>query len=191
MGPPMWTEGTMASDEARFEGLYNRHYREVLAYCLRRCVPVDGYAAANEVFEIAWRRIGELPEREGELPWLYVVARRVVWRQRRSSTRFRRLISRVGSLPGAGETDPETVVVQRFEYEEVLGAARRLSRGDVEVLRLAAWEGLPHAQIDEILGCSVAAVDLRLHRAKVRLAKRYRTETHHGPTTATMGGRRS
>jgi RNA polymerase sigma-70 factor (ECF subfamily) len=181
----------MASVEARFDGLYDRYYRQVLAYCLRRCDPADGYAAANEVFAIAWRRIDDVPEGEVALPWLYVVARRVVWKQRRGSTRFRRLVARVGSLPRTGESDPETVVVQRSEYEDVLDAARRLSRADQEVLRLAAWEGLPHAQIAEILGCSVAAVDQRLHRAKVRLTKLYRAATRHGPSTAATGGRQS
>ena len=179
----------MASDEARFDGLYDRHYREVLAYCLRRCDPVDGYAAANEVFEIAWRRIGELPEGEGELPWLYVVARRVVWKQRRSNTRFRRLMTRAGTVPAPRQPDPGTVVVQRAEFERVLEAAHRLSRQDQEVLRLAAWEGLPHAQISEILGCSVAAVDQRLHRAKIRLAKQFHGAVRSG-TDVAKGGER-
>ena len=178
----------MASDEARFDGLYDRHYREVLAYCLRRSDPVDGYAAANEVFEIAWRRIGELPEGEGELPWLYVVARRVVWRQRRSSKRFRRLISRIGTMPPPRQPDPGTVVVQRAEYERVLEAAHRLSRQDHHLLQLAAWEGLPHAQIAEILGCSIDAADQRLHRAKVRLTKLYEAAVPTGSSVAEGGG---
>ena len=50
-----------------------------------------------------------------------------------------------------------------------------------EVLSLAAWEGLPHSEIAEVLGCSIAAVDQRLHRAKQRLARHYhainRTQT--------------
>jgi RNA polymerase sigma-70 factor (ECF subfamily) len=178
----------MASVEARFDGLYDRYYRQVLAYCLRRCDPADGYAAANEVFAIAWRRIDDVPKGEVALPWLYVVARRVVWKQRRGTTRFRRLVARVGSMPQGGDPNPETVVVQRSEYEDVLDAARRLGRADQEVLRLAAWEGLPHAQIAEILGCSVAAVDQRLHRAKVRLTKQYRAATHDGRANAAMGG---
>jgi RNA polymerase sigma-70 factor (ECF subfamily) len=64
-------------------------------------------------------------------------------------------------------------VVQRAEYDAVLEAASRLSSRDREVLNLAAWEGLPHREIADILGCSLAAVDQRLHRAKGRLARHY------------------
>ncbi len=44
--------------------------------------------------------------------------------------------------------------------------------GDVdrEILRLAAWEDLPHAQIAEVLDLTVSAVSVRLHRARGRLA---------------------
>jgi len=85
-------------------------------------------------------------------------------------------------LPGGdGFPDPETVVVQRAEYDAVLEAASRLNVRDREVLSLAAWEGLPHREIAEVLGCSIAAVDQRLHRAKQRLARHYhainRTQT--------------
>jgi RNA polymerase sigma-70 factor (ECF subfamily) len=55
-----------------------------------------------------------------------------------------------------------------------LRAAASLSRSDREMLSPAAWEGLPHREIAEILGCSIAAVDQRLHRAKQRLTKQYR-----------------
>ena len=64
-------------------------------------------------------------------------------------------------------------MVQRAEYDAVLEAASRLNVRDREVLNLAAWEGLPHSEIAEVLGCSIAAVDQRLHRAKKRLARHY------------------
>ena len=73
----------------------------------------------------------------------------------------------------AGGPDPATVVVRRAEYDAVVVAASRLSTQDREVLNLAAWEGLPHREIAEVLGCSIDAVDQRLHRAKQRLAKQY------------------
>jgi RNA polymerase sigma-70 factor (ECF subfamily) len=104
---------------------------------------------------------------------LFVVAKRVLYRRRRGSQRFRRLVEKAGSVRHHGGPDPETVVVQRAEYAAVLEAAARLSVRDREVLNLAAWVGLPHREIAEILGCSIAAVDQRLHRAKQRLAKHY------------------
>jgi RNA polymerase sigma-70 factor (ECF subfamily) len=133
----------------------------------------DAYDAANEVFAIAWRRIEDVPAGEAARPWLFVVARRVVFRRGRSARRFRRQVGRAVSSAGSGQPDPETVVVQRAELDLVLQAASHLSREDREVLNLAAWEGLPHREIAEVLGCSIPAVDQRLHRAKQRLAKQY------------------
>ena len=159
--------------ERRFDELYQQHFRDVLAYCLRRGPVAEGYDAANEVFAIAWRRIDEIPPGQPARPWLFVVAKRVLHRRWRSTHRWRRLVTRAAAMPGSRFPDPETVVVQRAEYDAVLEAASRLSARDREVLSLAAWEGLPHREIAEVLGCSIAAVDQRLHRAKQRLAQHY------------------
>lgn len=160
--------------DRRFDELYEQHFRPVLAYCLRRSPAQDGYDAANEVFTIAWRRIEHVPLGEAARPWLFVVAKRVLYRRWRSAHRFRSLVGRAAAQGSAGQPDPETVVVQRAELDGVLKAAADLSRKDREVLSLAAWEGLSHREIAEILGCSIDAVDQRLHRAKQRLAKQYR-----------------
>ena len=71
-------------------------------------------------------------------PWLFVVAKRVLYRRRRGAKRFRRLVEKAGGIRHHGGPDPETVVVQRAEYEAVLQAAARLSVRDREVLNLAA-----------------------------------------------------
>ncbi len=71
------------------------------------------------------------------------------------------------------QADPVAIVVRRAEYDAVIEAASRLSPQDREILSLAAWEGLPHRAIAQVLGCSIAAVDQRLHRAKQRLARQY------------------
>ena len=164
----------MSAADRRFDELYEQHFRPVLAYCLRRSPSQDGYDAANEVFAIAWRRIEVVPPGEAARPWLFVVARRVLYRRWRSARRFRNLAGRASAPGGAGQPDLETVVVQRAELDRVLKAAASLSRSDREVLSLAAWEGLAHREIAEILGCTIAAVDQRLHRAKQRLTKQYR-----------------
>ena len=162
-----------AAHDGRLDSLYSQYFREVLAYCARRGSLDDAYDAANEVFTIAWRRIADVPAGDAARPWLFVVAKRVVYRRRRGAKRFRRLVEKAGTIRSHGGPDPETVVVQRAEYAAVMDAAARLSLRDREVLKLAAWEGLPHREIAEILGCSIAAVDQRLHRAKQRLAKQY------------------
>ena len=168
----------MPTGKERFDRLYDRYNQEVLAYCLRRVATVDGYAAANEVFEIAWRRIDDVPDGDAARAWLFTVARRVVYRYWRGASRFRRLIGRV-SVVDSPPPIPEEVVVRRVELDGVLEALARLNPRDRELLQLAAWEELPHAEIAESLGCSVAAVDQRLHRAKGKLAAEYDRVMEH------------
>ena len=80
-----------SATDRQFRAMYDEHFRAVLAYCLRRIPADDAYDAANEVFATAWRRIGDVPTGDATLPWLYVVARRVIYRRRRSLRRFRNL----------------------------------------------------------------------------------------------------
>lgn len=174
--------------DRRFGELYHQCFADVLAYCLRRSPSADGYDAANEVFAIAWRKIDDVPLGDAARPWLFVVARRVVHRRWRGVRRFRRLAERVAAVRYDDLPGPEAEVVRHAEYEAVLEAASRLSRNDREVLSLAAWEGLAHREIAEVLGCSIAAVDQRLHRAKKRLAKEYRAVSRNPSRPHVMEG---
>lgn len=106
----MRTEEWAMGANGRFAELYERHFREILAYCLRRGPADDGYDA-------------------------------------------------------------------------VLEAASHLNARDREVLDLAAWEGLPHREIAEILGCSIAAVDQRLHTSRSTRSQVRATERWYSTTT--------
>lgn len=182
----------MTRTDAWFDRLYERHQRHVLAYCLRRTSRADADDAVSETFAVAWRRRDDMPDAGKELPWLYGVARRVLSHQRRSTDRRRRLALRVQALQDPPPPQPDTVVVQLAEYEQVRAAVDRLRPEDREVLLLAAWEGLSHAEIGAALDCSTAAATKRLARAKERLAKQYRTMTgttnHRPPASAAEGG---
>lgn len=174
--------GTVVAKEAEFRSLYDRHYEAVHRYFLRRSNAAAAPDQTHEVFLVAWRRIDEVPRGEETLLWLYGVAANVAAHQRRSMARGARLDDKLRSVPSDEPTGPEPLVVRKAEYDRVLAAAGRLKPSDQEILRLAAWEELPHENISRLLGCSVAAVDQRLHRARKRLAKEYRrihTTGHH------------
>lgn len=176
----------MSSPAMQFNKLYERHHRPVLAYCLRRTSEADAYDAASEVFAVAWRRLDDIP-RDKELPWLYGVARRVLSRQWRGARRFARLATRVESQPRQASPDIATAVVQRDHDSLIHIAMAKLRTGDREILRLAAWEGLPHSEIAEVLDITVAAVDQRIHRAKKRLATSYDDLSATSPSAASEG----
>lgn len=163
----------MARDEDWFDRLFQRHHASLLAYCVRRAGPADGQDATSEVFSIAWRRRADVPSGDAEIRWLYGVARNVVSHHWRSARRKRRLAEKVGAVRSLPVPGPDTVVIERSEYATIRQAIAELRPADREVLLLSAWEGLSHREIAGVVGCSQAAVDKRMVRAKARLAKRY------------------
>ena len=64
---------------------------------------------------------------------------------------------------------PDVVVLGRLALDEAREALQQISEGDRSALLMGAVEGLPQEQIAAALGCSVAAVKVRIHRARLRL----------------------
>lgn len=62
-------------DRKRFDELWNEHAASIYAYAARRVGRETAEEVVADVFAVAWRRIGDLPERE--LPWLYGLGRNV------------------------------------------------------------------------------------------------------------------
>lgn len=144
----------------------------MLAYILRRCRDdADAHDALAETFIVAWRRFDRIPGGDHDsLLWLYGVARRVLANHRRGSRRRVQLSSRLEALPRPS-VEFETELVSRAEADVVLAAMAELRPKDREILLLAAWEGLSHAEIGTVLGCSENASAIRLHRARQRLSE--------------------
>lgn len=149
----------------RFEELFRSHYPAVRGYALRRSSPDAAQDAVAETFLVAWRRLDDVPE--DALPWLFGVARRVLANQRRSSGRGAALEQRLAGAAGGAQVDLEESVT---ESEVVRSALALLSERDREALILVAWHGLSGKRAARAAGCSRAAFDVRLHRARRRLA---------------------
>ena len=158
--------------EARFRRLFDDHYRIVMAYALRRTQAADdAHDVTSETFAVAWRRLDDVPtDRDGQVSWLLATARRVLANLHRSHRRRRALQDRVVA-DGGGTDVARDVGEATGEVDLVRTALGQLPDTDREILRLAAWEDLPHAQIAEILDLSVSAVSVRLHRARQRLTE--------------------
>jgi RNA polymerase sigma-70 factor (ECF subfamily) len=165
--------------ERRFCCLYQEHYRSVQAYAVRRVGPGEDAAdVVAEVFTIAWRRLARIPEPPADRLWLYGVARRVVAGKLRSARRLRHLTVRLQAShasrhPGAQVQD-STACLDRgladgTERDRLVAAIARLRPAEREALALVLWEELSHAEAARVLGCSVNAVAIRVHRAKTRL----------------------
>lgn len=188
----MNTEG--GAPEAEFRTFYERSHLQVLSYCLRRAPDRDiALDAASDTYVVAWRRFEDLPRgSDGDrLVWLFAVARRVLANQRRSDERRSGMRRRFRMLrPDPEGSSPEREAVIREEHSRVLEAMQRLSENDRELLRLDTWEELPHRQLAQYFGTTENAIDVRLHRARKRLAQEYdRLErTHRGRRDDRTGG---
>ena len=156
------------TDEAAFRELFSATYSQLVAYARRRLFDTtDADDVVSEVYATAWRRRASRDADAPALPWLYGIAANVLRNQWRADGRRLQLVERLEAQPAqepAAVTDPA-----ESQQEDLRTALKRLSFDDQEVLRLVAWEGLSHAEVGQVLGCSTNAVGIRLHRARQRL----------------------
>ena len=167
-------------DEQWFTGMYAAHYPDIIRYGIRRLADLDASTElAQEVFEVAWRRRGEVPD--NSLPWLYGVARRLLanrWRARRTHPPVDSLAD-AGVIQATDASEPTSIA----GIADLHAAMARLSEIDREILRLVGWEQLTVAEAAIVLGSTRTAAKVRLHRARRRLAALL---TMSVPTTAPL-----
>ena len=121
---------------ARFEALYSANNAAVRTYVRRRVDSQDADDVVADVFVVAWRRLGDVPE--DPLPWLLGVARRVMANRWRGATRAAALRDRMMFERPALAPSPSMTPGPR----EVLRALSAMREKDRETLLLVAWEGL-------------------------------------------------
>lgn len=163
----------MPPDDARFGDLYERYHRQIYAYCRRRTQPEMVDDAVADTFLTAFRKIDDIPADDAALPWLYGVAFKVLGHQWRGRSRRGRLDRKLLGLGVASRPQPDEVIVARHEANQVREALGRLNNTDREILLLAAWEGLAHHEIAEVLSISEGAVRQRFYQAKKNLTRQY------------------
>jgi len=168
--------------QERFTALYDRYYRSVMGYVLLRVEQGVAEDVCSETFLVAWRRLDELPKQE--LPWLLGVARNILAKQREIRYRRKVLVDRIAALTTERDHIAWDVAEHVVDREQAISALRALREQDVEAMILATWYGLAPEQAATVMGCSVRAFNVRLHRARKRLAARLRQEA--GATRPTV-----
>jgi RNA polymerase sigma-70 factor (ECF subfamily) len=120
--------------------------------------------ALARTFEIAWRRLSDIPE--NPRAWLFGVARRVLAEQRRSAGRHESLVLRISETVASRTEDHAGILDARNAF---LAALMELPEQQREALLLVAWDGLSQHEAATVLGCSTSALAVRVHRARKRL----------------------
>jgi RNA polymerase sigma factor (sigma-70 family) len=173
------------ADEERFCTLYEMARPRIIAYALRRAAsPEEAADVVSETFEIAWRRLEDVPVSPDDLLWLYVTARHVLANSGRRLHRRGKLATRLAE--GLRAVD---VVDDPADEAGLLALSclRSLPAGDRELLMLTAWEGLTSTEVGRVLGCSPTAARIRIHRARARLEAEM---TQNGETEKQVGADR-
>ena len=170
----------------RFEEIYAAQCAPLLGYALRRTSNGDDAAdIVAETFLIAWRRLDDVPAGDGARLWLYGVARRVLANHHRGERKKSELSDRLSRDLAVVHHDPEYT----GELAVAATAFRSLADPDRELLALVGWEGLDHAEIAAVLGCSRNAVRIRLHRARARFAEAVSQFDRPAPVPDAIGDR--
>ena len=150
-----------------FSELYQRHAKDVHRFALY--LSGDANVAEDltaETFASALCGRAELRV-DTVKAYLIAIARNLY---RDALARERRLVA-IDDVPETVDPAPssENTASDRQAYEHVLRAIQRLPQPLREALVLAADQELRYDQIAVILGCSVGAVKVRVHRARIHL----------------------
>jgi RNA polymerase sigma-70 factor, ECF subfamily len=150
---------------ADFHDIYQRYARDVHRFTLHLSGdPALADDITAEAFVRLWTAPGEIRTATVK-SYLLAIARNLYLSGQR---RIRRETELDVSLATAAPS-PEKLAIVKDETRHVLEALGRLPEIDRAALLLHAREQMPYQEIASILGLSVPAVKVKVHRARVRL----------------------
>jgi RNA polymerase sigma-70 factor, ECF subfamily len=159
--------GFAAGDEAAVRAVYSRYAGPIVTVAMGT---LGKRELADEVVQTtmlkAWRAAASFDPSRDLAPWLYAIARRVAIdiyrREARAGTPEELTDDRAAVVPLSFE--------RTWEAWEVRCALERLPPDEREVVRLAHFLGMTHAEISEHLNVPLGTVKSRSNRAYKRLA---------------------
>jgi RNA polymerase sigma-70 factor, ECF subfamily len=124
--------------------------------------------ATQDTFATLWRRAGTYdPERAKVTTWLFVIARNRAIELLRSRNRVPEPHE---SIETVGEADdPADLVALADDAERIARAMAELPESQLEVIRLAYFDGLSHGEIADRLGQPLGTVKSRIRLGLDRL----------------------
>jgi RNA polymerase sigma-70 factor (ECF subfamily) len=148
-----------------FHSLFERYSRDVFRFSLYLSGdPLLAEEITQEAFVRAWATSGEI--RGGTVrAYLLTIARNLFLAERKRSARHVALDNNmIEPKPG-----PRVVAEGRIELNAVLEALQALPEIDRSALLMHVQDGLPYTAIASALGLSIAAIKVRIHRARIKL----------------------
>jgi len=154
-----------------FSTLYGLHARDVHRFALFLCGdPALADDIASETFVRAWSA-RERVDLGSVKAYLFAIARNLFLHElRRPARRSVELGELHGELASA-EPSPERSAAARSELTAVLADLQALDPDDRAALAMRVEDQLPYEEIARVLGLSLSAVKVKVHRARLRLGE--------------------
>lgn len=151
-----------------FASLYGTYGRDVYRFALFLCGdPAQADDLAAETFVRAWSARERLDLASVKSYLLAIVRNLFLHEVRRPA---RRTVDLPPDLP-APAPSPERRAIARDDLAGVLAELQRLPEVDRAALVLRVEDQMPYDEIARVLGISLAAVKVKIHRARLRLAE--------------------
>jgi len=167
-------------DRTAFDEIVRRHHASV--FRLARLLVTRAEEAEDvlqQTFLSAWTGASQFRGEASARTWLLTITRHAALRMRERRSREPvddTPLDELGMQAGWGGPDPEALAVATEHRELLQSAFAALAAEDREILTLRDLEGLSGDETATLLGVSVAAMKSRLHRARMTLAARVKSE---------------
>lgn len=167
-------ERAQAGDRSAFDDLYQRYYRRLYRFCLRRLHDAhEAEDVSQEAFARAWRALPTFAGDRRFYPWLSVIASHLctdVLRRRSRSTPVAEFHQgHVASVEDGGEE----LMLAAVDSDLVAKAFRRLSDRHQRILNLREGSGWSYQRIADHEGVGITAVETLLWRARQALKREF------------------
>jgi RNA polymerase sigma-70 factor, ECF subfamily len=150
-----------------FHNLFGRHSQDVYRFAVFLSGdPSLAEEITQETFVRAWVTPGEVCGGTAKA-YLLTIARNLYRAERK---RAAQQVALEVTLPDP-KPGPDAVAGGRLELDAVFKALQALPDTDRAALLMHAQDGLPYAAIASVLGLSIAAVKVRVHRARIKLRR--------------------
>jgi RNA polymerase sigma-70 factor (ECF subfamily) len=165
------------SDMAVFLDIYERYAKDIYRFALYRS---GDEALAEDITSETFVRLWTSDEKAIRIltvkAYLFAIARHLFIDSRRSAVRHVEIDPQLAQ-PG---DNPETRAIRRSELRDVMAQLQQMPEVDRAALLLHAQQEMSYEDIAQVLGISLAAVKVKIHRARLRLSDaRTRSAQNH------------
>jgi RNA polymerase sigma-70 factor (ECF subfamily) len=172
-------QAAMADGSVDFQTLYDQYYPKIVGYLKKLVGEAEAEDAAQETFVKISRSLDSFRGESSLSTWIYRIATNTAMDHLRKPSSRMVLLAEECDEEDAGPIDTaplhDTLLIRKDMNACIRGLVDSLPEDYRTVLVLSEFEGLPNAEIAEVLGLSLDVTKIRLHRARTKLRKALET----------------